>query len=93
MTRTKMMLTGEKARQEDGGGAKAPGRIIIINSPMSLLIIVTSFESDKFGNSYIELVIPELGLIDARIIKPTFFNSLLFFFVKNREGVDMAVEK
>ena len=56
------MLTGEKARQEDGGGAKAPGRIFIINIPASLSIIVTSFERIKFDNFYFEPVMPELGL-------------------------------
>ena len=56
MTRTKMMLTGEKARQEDGGGAKASGRNIIINTLASLSIIIASFERIKFENSYVELV-------------------------------------
>ena len=59
VTRTKMMLTGEKARQEDGGGAKASGRNIIINTPASLSIIVASLENIKFHNSYIEQVMPE----------------------------------
>ena len=59
VTRTKMMFTGEKARQEDGGGAKASGRNIIINTLTSLSIIVASSERIKFHNSYIEQVMPE----------------------------------
>ena len=59
VTTTKMMFTGEKARQEDGGGAKASGRIFIINTPVSLSIIVASLENIKFHNSYIEQVMPE----------------------------------
>ena len=54
-----ILLTGEKARQEDGGGAKASGRIFIINTPASLSIIVASLENVKFCNSYIEQVMPE----------------------------------
>ena len=68
-----ILLTGEKARQEDGGGAKASGRNIIINTPASLPIIVTNLESIKFDNFYIEPAMPELDLIDAYIMKPTCF--------------------
>ena len=87
------MLTGEKARQEDGGGAKASGRNIIINTPASLSIIVASLESIKVNNFYVEPVMSELVLYDAPIFKPTCSISLLSFFVKKHEGVDIRLLK